>query len=249
MRRFFVPLLDPAVREMALPADVAHHLCTVLRCQVGYHFVLCDGCGGCAQARLLSVAGKKAVAALDRFWQQPETALPLTLYQALPAGDKFDLILQKNTELGVGVFAPLFSERCQFSRFEKKFDKKVERWQRIVQEAARQSQRSWLPTVLPPGSLQDVLAGCQAGLRLVLWEGACQPLDALLPRETPVSAAILVGPEGGLSDADVALAVGHGFQPVALGPRILRTETAGFALTSILQYRYGDLSHQIAAAD
>lgn len=108
-------------------------------------------------------------------------------------------------------------------------------------EAARQSGRTILPQVDAPGLLSQQLENCQAQLRLILWEEARLPLAAALPGTPLRDVAILVGPEGGLSREEVELASQFGFLPVSLGPRILRTETAGFAVAGILQYLYGDL--------
>jgi 16S rRNA (uracil1498-N3)-methyltransferase len=122
----------------------------------------------------------------------------------------------------------------------KRADKKKLRWQRIVAEAARQSKRAVLPICDSPITLETALKGCHEELKLMLWEEESLPLADRLPEKTPVNAAILVGPEGGFSQEEADLARASGFLPVSLGPRILRTETAGFAVTAVLEYLYGD---------
>ncbi|MDD3801413.1 MAG: 16S rRNA (uracil(1498)-N(3))-methyltransferase [Desulfuromonas thiophila] len=246
MRRFLLPSLPETLvePELALPAEVAHHLTTVLRLAPGSRLQLGDGQGRWAEAELLTAQRHQARVRLVRLGYQAETALPLVLLQALPAGDKFDWIVQKNTELGVGAFVPLISERCQAAA-RAQGERKRQRWQRIAEEAARQSGRTHVPSVGVPCSLAEALSGCDAALRLVPWEESDRPLAAALPVAAPASMAVLIGPEGGLSAADLALASAAGFIPVALGPRILRTETAGMALAAILQFHYGDLAEGV----
>lgn len=241
MRRFFVGehLLHPT--QITLPKEVAHHIKTVLRLRQGAEILLCDGHGHCCHCCIDELSSKRGCVSVLNHWFEEETALSVELMQGLPSSDKLDLILQKNTELGVSLFQPVTTERSQFSLPANKLVRKMERWQRIVCEAARQSERAWLPQVLEPLPVAKALSQCAARLKLVLWEEACQPLNAVLPSDTPASVAVLVGPEGGLSAADVDTALEHGFVPISLGPRILRTETAGLAISAILQFHYGDL--------
>jgi 16S rRNA (uracil1498-N3)-methyltransferase len=119
--------------------------------------------------------------------------------------------------------------------------KRLERWERIVREAAGQCRRSHLPRLVPPQPFAAALAACDEELRLLLWEEESRPLAEVLPPAPPRSVALLIGPEGGLTVAEVAAARAAGFVPVRLGPRILRTETAGLAAAAVLQYLYGDL--------
>lgn len=242
MRRFFVPegLLDSP--QITLPKEVAHHIKTVLRLRLGADVLLCDGRGQCCHAQIETLSSNGGTVVVLDQWFEGETALKFDLIQALPSGDKFDLILQKNTELGVAKFQPVITDRCQFSVPANKIAKRIERWQRIVNEAARQSGRGWLPQVDPPLAFEQAVSQCQAKLKLILWEEATLPIRDTLPSQPPESVAVVVGPEGGLSSTEVDVAIKHGFVPVGLGPRILRTETAGFALSAILQFHYGDLN-------
>lgn len=242
MRRFFVPEGVINDTKVVLPKEVAHHIKTVLRLRQGADVLLCDGRGQCCHGQIEALSSNSCSVVVLEQWFEEETALQIELIQSLPAADKFDLILQKNTELGVATFQPTLTDRCQFSVPENKLGRKIERWQRIVNEAARQSGRGWLPQVESPLPLKQALSQCQAQLKLVLWEQAEQPVKEILPSCLPESVAVVVGPEGGLTAAEIALAREYGFVPVGLGPRILRTETAGFALTAILQFHYGDLN-------
>jgi 16S rRNA (uracil1498-N3)-methyltransferase len=164
------------------------------------------------------------------------------LIQGLPKGDKMDLILQKGTELGISRFTPLLSGRSVPRLNQDRRDNRRQRWLKIIEEASRQSRRPCLPRLDEVETFDEVLKADE-GLKLLLWEETCQPLAQVLPTDPPGSAALLVGPEGGFAEAEVARATQAGFVPVSLGPRILRTETAGFTLAAILQYLYGDIGH------
>nr|WP_320115167.1 16S rRNA (uracil(1498)-N(3))-methyltransferase [uncultured Desulfuromonas sp.] len=242
MRRFFVPQITLTQACADLPRDVAHHIGSVLRLRQGDRIVLCDGRGDCAECRIDEVSPKRCRVTCLRQWTEQETALPVSLIQGLPHSDKLDLILQKTTELGVRRVLPVRCQRCQYPIAPAKAMRKLERWQKIAAEAARQSERSWLPEVAALCSFDEAVRHCDADLKLVLWEQADQPLHHVLPEKVPDHVAVVVGPEGGLTEEEVALATQHGFVAVGLGPRILRTETAGMALMAILQYQYGDLN-------
>ncbi len=248
MRRFFVaPEVLPAAElcDIVLPREVVHHIKTVLRLAVATEIILCDGRGRCCHCSVTAISSNCGTAKVLQQWRDDETALSLELIQGLPSSDKLDLILQKNTELGVTSFHPVHTQRSQLKLPPNKIARKMERWRRIVNEAARQSERSWLPQITEPQPLELAIKNSSSTLKLILWEEAQQPLQAILPTQTPENVAVIVGPEGGLSAAEVELAMQHGFIPVALGPRILRTETAGLAISAILQFHYGDLA-QIA---
>lgn len=244
MRLFFVApdLLAPVVvgQEIVLPEDVSHHLKTVLRSALGTEVVVSDGCGSCCRCSVVNLNAGGAVVVVNECRFVEETALAIELLQGLPGGDKLELVLQKNTELGVTTFQPLLTERSQFRVPAHKLARKMARWQRIVSEAARQSERAWLPHVAEPRSVADALKQSSAELKLALWEQGTRPLKEVLPLNKPESVAVLVGPEGGLTEAEITLAREHGFIPVGIGPRILRTETAGMAMAAILQFHYGD---------
>lgn len=241
MHRFFVPpeALDKDV--VSLPEDVVHHLRTVLRLSINDELLLLDGRGMVFHCRLATLEKTGATARILARWTEPESAFPLQLIQSLPKGDKMDLILQKGTELGIGIFSPTLTERGIGRIKDERQSNRRQRWERIIREAARQSRRPILPQLHEVQPLAQVLDACTAELRLMLWEAETLPLQRALPARRPASAALLVGPEGGFSKTEAELARHRGFQPVGLGPRILRSETAGFAVASILQYIYGDM--------
>ena len=176
--------------------------------------------------------------------EESESGAPrITICQALPKGDKTELILQKGTELGAHDFW-LFGGRRSVARVrDDQRDSKLERWNRVTSEAARQSGRSSIPGVLwCPGAAE---AAREAGhdLRLLLWEGEReQSLKGLLSTcDRPASLIVAIGPEGGFDPAEVELFTRQGFLPVSLGSRILRTETASIAILAIMQYIWGEM--------
>jgi 16S rRNA (uracil1498-N3)-methyltransferase len=234
--RFFVPADTLASDPVTISGEVLHHLRAVLRLGPGCEVLLLDGLGGCCRARLATVGRNQAVAAVLARWHETERPCPLRLLQALPKGDKFELVLQKGTELGVTIFQPLRSGRTE-ARAE---SGRQSRWERIVSEAARQSRRPLRPSLEPVRPLAEALATVAEPLRLVLWEASARPLAEVLPAEPPAGVALLVGPEGGFAADEVAAVEAAGFVAVHLGPRILRTETAGLAVSAVLQYLYGD---------
>lgn len=239
MRRFFFPNLALSVGDtIELPAELQHHLCTVLRLPDGEDIQLFDGSGHFVRARL---QGHCAAQILE-FHQALAPQLSLSLIQGIAKGEKLELVLQKGTELGVGQFVLTQMERSVGRIKADRQDKRLQRWQKIVQEAARQCGQPWLPQLEVRSSLAAALSANEAEVKLMLWEESAQPLAELLPEQPPQSISVIVGPEGGISGREAEIARSAGYQPVRLGPRILRTETAGLAIMSILQYLYGDLA-------
>ncbi len=167
----------------------------------------------------------------------------ITLYQGLPKGEKLDLILQKCTELGVAEVVTFGADRSVVKLRGERSSARLERCEKIVQEAARQSGRRSAPKVIIGGCLDAVLAEARQTVKLLLWEGeqTVRLRESLEAHAAPESVAVVVGPEGGLSADEVKQAVARGFTPVSLGRRILRTETAGLAVLSILQFQWGDI--------
>lgn len=246
MRRFFVPPRDLTGEEVTLSGETLHHL-GVLRLSAGEEILLLDGLGTLCRCRIEYLDRRSGKALVLSRWSEEESAFPVRLLQALPKGDKMDLILQKGTELGITVFTPVLAGRSVTRTAAGQEEKRLARWERIVREAARQCRRPRLPHLMTPLSLAGALEGCSADLRLMLWEAESRPLADVLPEAPPRDAAILVGPEGGFSPQEAEKARKMGFIPVRIGPRILRTETAGFAVAAILQYLYGDLGADVTA--
>ena len=180
-----------------------------------------------------------------------ESPLPITLVQGIPKGDKMELIVRAATELGVARVVPALTERTIVRLEPARWRERARRWQRVAKEAAKQSRRAVIPEVEAPGPLDAALGrAADAVLRLCLWEGEAPPLARILDSldAPPATAAVLVGPEGGLGRDEVVRARARGWQVASMGPRILRTETAGPALIAILQHRWGDLGAERSRA-
>ncbi len=238
MRRFYAPKLPETIGSaVELPAEVIRHLSTVLRLQQGSRFELFDGKGRIALCALES-GGKNA--RIEHLSQLAPSRLKIELIQGLAKGEKLELILQKGTELGLTRFVLTPSERTMVKMTAAKKMSRVERWEKIVHEACRQCGQPFVPEIKICSNLNSALKGAKGEFKLMLWENASVPLPQLLPAQPPSSISLLVGPEGGFSAAEANQAQAAGFQMVRLGPRILRTETAGLAILSILQYIYGD---------
>lgn len=237
--RFFTPTPLVAHSEITLPEEVGHHLVRVLRSGIGTRFFLFNGEGGMHEAELVE-AGKKSARArlLDFHAEDRQSPLHTHLGQVMSKGDRMDYAIQKATEMGVSEITPLTSERCELRlRGEERADKKLEHWRRVAISACEQCGRNIPPLIHEPVALHDWLKSVQAGLRLVL----APAVSGGLPATTPDSVALLIGPEGGLSENEIAQAMQAGFQTWQLGPRVLRTETAPVAALAVLQARYADL--------
>lgn len=238
MRRFYFSSAELVPgQQLELPAELQKHLRRVLRLADGAELVLFDGRGHEAQARL----GVGASAEILSVSQAPPPAVELTLIQGIAKGEKLDLVLQKGTELGVTHFLLTEMERSVGRLKADRLGGRLERWQKIVQEAARQSGQPYLPQVEYCANLAGAIGVADAELKLLLWEEGHLPLTEQLTQVTPGSVSVIVGPEGGVTKAEAQAALAAGFLAVRLGPRILRTETAGLAIMSVLQYLYGDL--------
>ena len=234
--RFFVaaPL---ALGVHDLPEAQAHYLSRVLRLTVGAAVQLFDGSGHEYIGELTSVTKKAVQVELrESLAGLPESSLQIHLGQGLSRGERMDWAIQKATELGVAEITPLFTERCEVRLNDERMQKRLEHWQQIAISACEQCGRSKVPVIHVPQSVKDWQATVQADLKLVLHPVA-QPLTE---HAAPSTLAFLIGPEGGLTDVEVAYAAEYGFQPARLGPRVLRTETAPIVALSVAKQLWGD---------
>lgn len=234
--RFFIaaPL---ALGVYELPEAQAHYLSRVLRLTVGAAVQLFDGSGYEYRGELTHVSKKIVQVDLrERLDGLAESSLRIHLGQGLSRGERMDWAIQKATELGVDELTPLFTDRCEVRLNGERAQKRLEHWQQIAISACEQSGRSKVPVIHPPQQLKDWQAAVQADLKLLLHPVA-QPLTE---HTTPSTLAFLIGPEGGLTENEVAQASTYGFQPARLGPRVLRTETAPVVALSVAQQLWGD---------
>jgi 16S rRNA (uracil1498-N3)-methyltransferase len=232
MHRFFV-----AKEQIpSITGSDVHHIKDVLRMKVGEQLELLDGTGKIYEAKISELKKDKIICEiLSTHIEVSEPKAKVTLAQCLPKAKKMELIIQKCTELGIDQIIPILSERTIARR------EKTDRWRTIAREAAEQSGRSIIPEISPLIKFEDLLKiKDRFDLALIPWE---------LERKTTLKSAlkglarggrllILIGPEGGFSTKEVELAKSAGFTPLSLGIRILRTETAGMAILSMINYEY-----------
>ena len=238
--RHFVdmPLVEGG--SVSLPEVAVAHLVRVLRLRPGDRVRLFNGDGNDYEAELESADRRGASArVLSRTAVDSESPLSITLAQGIARGEKMDLILQKATELGVARIAPIVTERTEVKLDAERADKRAAHWRGVIASACEQSGRARLPELAWPRSLGDFLAQESSELRLVLDPNESQTLAQVQPAPG-TKICLLVGPEGGLSERDLAAARAAGFGGLRLGPRILRTETAALAAIAGLNALYGD---------
>lgn len=232
-----------AGQTVSLPEDAANHLLRVMRLREGDACVLFNGDGHDYAATLVVVAGKRdAQVRIDAATLLAnESALRITLLQGVARGEKMDLILQKATELGVAAVVPVTAERTEVKLDAARAEKRVAHWNNVVQSACGQSGRAVIPRLGPPLALAAAMAVLPAdSLRLTLDPEGSHRLSTL--QAAPAGGVVIaIGPEGGWSPRDRQQLAAAGFQGLQLGPRILRTETAGLAAIAALQARLGDM--------
>ena len=229
-------------QEIELPQQAGEHVVRVLRLERGQPLRLFDGNGNEHEAELASIARrtvtalvKQAIAANDR-----ESPLRITLGQGIARGEKMDWILQKATELGVARIVPLVTARTEVRLDATRAERRLAHWRAVIASACEQCGRNRLPQLSEPLRLGDWAAalGDDAGHRLALDPDGTRGVRDLAPG---TAVTLAVGPEGGLSEQDHASLAAAGFEGLRLGPRILRTETAGLAAVAALQALHGDL--------
>jgi len=227
--------------EVALPSSAANHVARVLRLRTGAPLIAFDGGGRDFHCEIVAVEGARVRVRVGEAAEgRRESPLAVTLVQAVSRGERMDLTLQKATELGVRTVVPVFSTRSVVRLDERQAVAKLRHWQAVVTSACEQSGRSVLPRVQGPLDLARYLAESpNDGLRLVPNPGAPESLAGLA--DAPERVELLIGPEGGFEDSELDAASRAGFRPVRLGPRVLRTETAGIVALAVLQARWGDL--------
>jgi len=228
--------------EVLLPEQAGEHVARVLRLERGHPLILFNGDGREYDATLASLARRAVTAAIHGAREvSREAPLRLTLAQGIARGEKMDWILQKATELGVARIVPVVTERTEVKLDEERAGRRLAHWNSVIAGACEQSGRNTLPALDAPVRLDRWLGALDDTTTQRL---ALLPDGDTTPRELEpldAGAIIVVGPEGGLSDNDCALLRQTGFRALRLGPRILRTETAGIAALAALQALHGDL--------
>ena len=244
LHRFFCPDINRAMSLIFLPPKASHHAQNVLRLKKDSEIIIFDGLGNQFKARIESL-GKKLVkihliAPID---ENRESPLNITIVQALTRMDKMDFTIQKTVELGVSKIIPLFTEKSTIKLSDDKYKKKMEHWHNLACAACEQCGRSIVPSISKPINIKEWLnhldnSNASKKVKLILDPIAKKNISSLHVSQNIV---LLVGPEAGFTEAEIAIAIDKGFFPVSLGPRILRAETAGIAAMSIIQSVWGDL--------
>ncbi len=255
MHHFFVSPEALRPESIALTDGQAHQITNVLRLRPGDHVVLLDNTGWEYEVELTTVStGQVTGVAQAKRLARTEPHTKIVLYQGMLRPSHFELVLQKGTELGVSAFAPMICERSIVAEMRELAATKMDRWQRIIVEAAEQSERAKLPTLLPVMTFQH---GCEEakgtpsliaserkrapGARSVLANLAAAPGEGAPGAGRPFAVNLFVGPEGGFSPTEISRAQDYGVTPVTLGSRILRAETAAIALTTLALSAFGDM--------
>lgn len=241
MPRFFcqTPLSVGALVD--LPADIAHHA-QVLRLQPGDAIQLFNGEGGCYVASLTVIEKKHASAEVKVFLQE-ENELPfsLNLAQALPEGSKMDWIIEKAVELGVSSIQPVAAQRSVVKLNAERAEKKLVHWEGVIRSASEQCGRNRLAHLSAPVDIVKWLQQQDMHPRIMLSPRAEQSLAEWARHHPPQAISLLIGPEGGLTEQEENLAMQQGVLPLSMGPRILRTETAGLTAIAILSAAWGGM--------
>lgn len=227
--------------EVELDDNAKHHLQNVMRVSVGQPIILFNGQGQSWEANITQLSKKNLCVKLESTIEEDkESPFHLCLAQGIAKGERMDLIMQKATELGVTHIMPIIMERTHLKLDEKRWEKKYAHWMSVVTSACEQSGRATLPKLDMPIKLQDWLQDKKSTSTVILDPYAQQSLESI--KNLPSPTTLVIGPEGGLSPQEVTLIEKYTeCHAVKLGPRILRTETAGLTAMSILQYRFGDL--------
>ena len=264
-RRFYAAPEAIGDSVINLSGDESHHLARVLRLRADDEAFAFDGCGREYRCRVASVDAHGAqLEIIEALADTVESPVALTLAQALAKGEKFDLVVQKATELGVRCIAPLITENADVRLSDERAEKRAERWRRIALEALKQSGGRRLVDIQQPAALADFIASMTMNERptteamlaahhqkallpalLVFSERGGMSISEALSEVSHTQRVIaLVGPEGGWSDQEFDLLEACGARFVTLGPRILRTETAALVAVTLIQHRLGDLSRR-----
>jgi 16S rRNA (uracil1498-N3)-methyltransferase len=243
LRRFFVPPGSLRARNVTLGPELAHRIGRVLRLRRGDHVLLSEGGAREYEVQLTGVSSYAVTGVVvGEREAQPEPDVTLVLYQSLIRANRFDLVLEKATEIGVSRFVPVTTARSQVQGNGEPAGARGERWRRIVVEAAEQSGRGRPPRVDAPLPFEDALRQAR-GLKVMPFEGErSRSLRASLRgAKRPEIVSLFIGPEGGFEDAEVELAREAGAEIVSLGPRILRSETAGIVASALVLDALGEM--------
>ncbi len=243
MRKFFVEDSTIKNNKVFISGEDVNHIKNVLRLKVGDNIIVSNGKCSEYEVQIKDISSIIEGQIIQKIENNSEPSVDITLFQGIPKGEKMELIIQKAVEVGVKKIIPVITERVIVKLDEKSAEKKAERWQKISEQAAKQCGRNVIPEVSQPISYNQALKILESyDLALVLYEKEKdKTLKEILSElsNIPQRIAVFIGPEGGFSDKEAELV--SRFIIISLGPRILRTETAGLVAVSIILYQAGDL--------
>lgn len=247
MARFFISKEQIIRDKVEIVGSDVHHISKVLRLRTGDMVSLADGEGTEYEVKIVAISKDKVECMILNSYQiNREPPVELILCQGLPKGDKLELIIQKSVEIGVSRIVPVKCERTVVHLSGDKATKRLDRWQRVAIEAAKQSRRSRVPEISPLMPIENAFELVPDGAVAVMpWEEekalGLKKVLAGVSKNYNGQVWIFIGPEGGLTQQEADKARSRGVIPVTLGPRILRTETAGIATLAVIMYQLGDL--------
>lgn len=238
---FFTDKLNGSL--ISIEGEDALHIEKSLRMKAGEEITLCDNSGMQHSCIIENISpGNVAVRVLKSIPCQNEPTVSITLYQALPKGDKMDTIVQKAVELGATEIVPMLSSRCVSRPDEKSAKKKVQRWQKIAKHAAEQSRRGIIPKVLPVITFDNAVSHSgKNDLTILFYECGGENLNNIIPKACQ-SISVFIGSEGGFEEKEAEMVIKSGGKTATLGKRILRAETAPLTALSVIMYETGNLS-------
>ena len=246
MQRYFIDSSQYDGSRIQILSDDAHHIKNVMRGKIGDTIYCVLSPNQVLEAKIYAFEDKIVIAEVVRFIEENrELPITVTIAQGLPKGEKLEWVLQKGTELGMHHYVPLQMERSIVKLDAKKTEKRLERWNKIVKEAAEQSYRNLLPTISSVQNLKQLTSNyAHYTYKLIAYEEEAKKehskkclQETFEKVKAGESIIIVFGPEGGISEKEIGLLKGAGFLPCALGPRILRTETAPLYFLSALSYK------------
>jgi 16S rRNA (uracil1498-N3)-methyltransferase len=239
LSRIYTPQLLSEGTELELESNASAHLLRVLRLRIHDEFEIFNGKGLAFRALLIAEKKQHAIVRIvGQISENLESPLYIHLGQAISKGERMDYTLQKSSELGVHKITPLFSDFVNVKLEPARVENRMQHWNKVMISACEQSGRCIVPELAKPMTLADWLKHCNEEQKILLEPTVTTVLQ---PQQKPQSVALLIGPEGGFNQQEIDLAMQAGFQAIRLGPRILRTETAGPVAIAILQYLWGDL--------
>jgi len=243
MQRYFIKSDQLVDGQAIISGDDAHHIINVMRANIGDHIILCTCDKKSYLVEIIALCKAEVRTKLIETKEENiELPISVTIAQGIPKGNKFDLVIQKATECGASGFVPVAMKRSVAKIDASKASKKVERWQKIALEAARQSHRQVVPNVHMPVDIKGLLAmepefdACLFAYEEFDTDSKHELANAIAQFTAGMCVLVLIGPEGGIDASEVELLTNAGFSAVGLGPRILRTETAPIYVMSVLSY-------------